>query len=67
MTTFLITAAVFTLAMLAFSLSVLAGRARHECSCKKAARVMKEYEQSGCDGCPEADDREMISLGKKDR
>lgn len=65
MTTLLITIAVFALVMLAFSLSILAGRARYQCSCKNAARVMKEYESAACKGCGESEDKELVTLEKK--
>jgi hypothetical protein len=60
---FLVTTAIFALAMLGIAVGMLAGRQKHECGCKAAARVMKQQENAACASCPVGNEQQLVEIG----
>ncbi len=60
---FLVTAAIFALAMLGIAVGMLAGRRGYECGCKAAARVVKQKENAACASCPVGNEEPLVEIG----
>jgi hypothetical protein len=59
---FLITTAIFVLAMLGVSIGTLAGRQQRQCGCKEAARIMKQKENAACASCASGTKQPLIEI-----
>ena len=59
---FLVTTAIFALAMLGIAVGTLAGRRKYECGCKAAARVMKQKENAACASCPVGNEGQLVEI-----
>ena len=60
---FLVTTAIFALAMLGIAIGTLAGRRGYECGCKAAARAMKQKENAACASCPAGNEQPLVEIG----